>query len=175
MCVLGGIYWMGEYINMVTAVNLLLAVGLCIDYSAHVVHAFMLADGTRDQRARKALEHIGSSVVHGGMTTLLSTCVILFAQSYVFRIISRMFLMLVLFGLFFGMLLLPVLLSMCGPVRSRASRSGPIAISNMEDSQCSTGDGASSNPSVMTDAACVAMPMVAAAPTNPVNRPLHVV
>ena len=120
VCLLGAIHWIGEYVNMVTAITLLLAIGLCIDYSAHVCHAFMLAEGTRNQRAQRALEHIGGSVIHGGMTTLLSTGVMLFARSYVFKVISRMFVLLVIFGLFFGMLLLPVLLSLCGPATSSA-------------------------------------------------------
>ena len=44
----------------------------------------------------------------------------MFARSYVFKVISRMFVLLVIFGLFFGMLLLPVLLSLCGPATSSA-------------------------------------------------------
>ena len=102
---------------MVTAINLLLAVGLCIDYSAHVCHSFMIATGSREERAIRALRHIGPSVIHGGMTTLMSTCVMLAAQSYVFRVISKMFILLVLLGLFFGMALLPVLLSLVGPTK----------------------------------------------------------
>eukprot|EP00937_MAST-01D_sp_MAST-1D-sp2_P004603 g4603.t1 len=127
VCLLGGIHWIGEYVNMVTAINLLLAVGLCIDTSSHVCHSFMLAEGSRDERARKALQHIGPSVIHGGMTTLLSTCVMLFAQSYVFRVISKMFIMLVVFGLFFGMMLLPILLSLFGPVSDAAGAGRGLA------------------------------------------------
>ena len=49
------------------------AIGLTVDYSAHIAHAYMYCSGTRDERARKALETIGISVLNGAMTTLVAT------------------------------------------------------------------------------------------------------
>jgi predicted RND superfamily exporter protein len=112
---LGFMHWIGDYMNMVTAINLVLAIGLCVDYSAHVCHSFIAAQGTRDERARHALKTIGVPVFNGGLTTLLATFVLSVASSYVFQVFFRMFLLIVIFGLYFGMVVLPVILSLVGP------------------------------------------------------------
>ena len=43
MCVviLGAIYWYGDYLNSVTSFFVIIAVGLAVDSSAHIAHAFM--------------------------------------------------------------------------------------------------------------------------------------
>merc|ERR1711924_321541 len=92
-----------------------------------------------------ALRHIGPSVIHGGMTTLLSTCVMLFAQSYVFQVISKMFIMLVVFGLFFGMMLLPVLLSLFGPRSDTASAERDLVKQRGRRGDCKYGAGKNDN------------------------------
>ncbi len=46
-----GFMWLWKIsINSISIVNLVLAIGLAVDYSAHVAHAFMHATGTRDER-----------------------------------------------------------------------------------------------------------------------------
>ena len=42
---LGAISYFGYEFNMMTAVNLIVSVGLCVDFSAHVAHAFLHARG----------------------------------------------------------------------------------------------------------------------------------
>ena len=116
VCLLGSMYFVGDPINMVTAINLLLAIGLCIDCSAHVAHAFLTAHGTRDERAATALKHIGLSVFNGSMTTFVSCFPMFAARSYIFQVFARMFMFIVLWGLYFGVIVLPVLLSIYGPL-----------------------------------------------------------
>lgn len=43
----GSMYYWGLSINTVTAVLLVLVVGLSVDYAAHVAHAFMRATGSQ--------------------------------------------------------------------------------------------------------------------------------
>uniref|UniRef100_A0A6U4II24 SSD domain-containing protein n=2 Tax=Phaeomonas parva TaxID=124430 RepID=A0A6U4II24_9STRA len=118
VCLLGFIHWFGMHINMVIAINVLLAIGLTVDYSAHIAHAYMHTSGTRDERARKALEHIGVSVFNGGATTFIATLALAFARTYVFQVFFRCFVLIVLFGQFFGVIVLPVVLSLVGPTVS---------------------------------------------------------
>lgn len=42
-------FW-GLAIDTVAVINLVLAVGLSVDYAAHVAHSFMIKTGTRDER-----------------------------------------------------------------------------------------------------------------------------
>lgn len=115
VCLLGGLYYTGDYINMVTAINLLLALGLSIDYAAHIAHAFMIVEGTRDERARLALQHIGASVFNGGLTTFLATMMLSLSESYVFQVFFRMLVLIVCLAQWFGLVFLPVVLSIVGP------------------------------------------------------------
>ena len=47
-----GLMWLsGLTIDSVTIINLVLAIGLVVDYSAHIAHSFVVAKGTRQARA----------------------------------------------------------------------------------------------------------------------------
>ena len=48
--ILGLMHMWGLTIDSVTIINLVLAVGLAVDYSAHIAHAFVVAKGTRQER-----------------------------------------------------------------------------------------------------------------------------
>lgn len=43
-------YFWGLAIDTVAVINLVLAVGLSVDYAAHIAHSFMIKTGTRDER-----------------------------------------------------------------------------------------------------------------------------
>ena len=68
--------------------DIVLAVGLSGDYSAHVGHCFMTKIGSRNKRIKKTLADIGMAVLSG---------------------------LTVGFGILHGLVLLPVMLSLVGP------------------------------------------------------------
>eukprot|EP00003_Mantamonas_plastica_P008055 TRINITY_DN1695_c0_g1_i10.p1 TRINITY_DN1695_c0_g1~~TRINITY_DN1695_c0_g1_i10.p1 ORF type:complete len:255 (+),score=64.64 TRINITY_DN1695_c0_g1_i10:501-1265(+) len=60
---LGFMFYFGLSIDSLTVANLVMALGLSVDYSAHVAHAFMAIPGTDNvERARLAMESMGASV-----------------------------------------------------------------------------------------------------------------
>ena len=65
--------------SQVTCNHLIIAIGLCVDYSAHIAHRFLVERGTRDERAVATLENIGPAVLNGGVredrTDMTSTLV----------------------------------------------------------------------------------------------------
>lgn len=114
--ILGFMYALGLVIDSVSVINLVLAVGLSVDYSAHIGHCFMVKGGpSKDQRVIESLADIGASVVNGALSTFLAVAVLLFSTSYVFRVLSTQFALTVALGVVHGTVLLPVLLSMFGP------------------------------------------------------------
>jgi predicted RND superfamily exporter protein len=118
VCLLGFLHWFGMHMNVVTSINLLLALGLTVDYSAHLAHAYMHSPGeTKDVRMRSALEKIGVSIFNGGMTTFVSIFALAAATSYVFQVFFKCFVLIIFFGLYFGMVVLPVVFSLVGPDR----------------------------------------------------------
>jgi len=114
--ILGMMWYWGLSIDSIAAINLVLAIGLALDYSVHIAHAFMRTPGpSRQARVDAALEEMGTPVIHGCASTFLAVVVLSSSSSYVFRVFFRMFFGIVLFGGGHGLILLPVLLSLIGP------------------------------------------------------------
>ncbi|XP_066266301.1 patched domain-containing protein 3-like [Branchiostoma lanceolatum] len=113
---LGGLmhFW-GLTIELSTMVILVLAVGLAVDYSAHIGHTFMLVHGTRNERAKETLLRIGTAVFNGGFSTFLAFVLLSGSQSYIFQTFFKVFFGVVLFGLWHGLVFLPVICSLIGP------------------------------------------------------------
>lgn len=108
---LGFMYYIDETFNVVSVINITLAVGLAVDFCAHVAKAFTHASGTGDERAAEALRVIGRSVFNGGVSTFLAVLPLVWAENWVFLLFGRMFLAIVILGLFHGLLVTPVMLS----------------------------------------------------------------
>jgi len=112
---LASVYYWGMHINSISVINLVMAVGLVVDYSAHLMHSFLTAQGTREERVTKAMTKMGSSISLGGFTTFIGIAPLGLASSEIFRTFFRMFLGIIGYGLLHGLILLPVLLSIFGP------------------------------------------------------------
>ena len=80
--------------------NIVLAIGLCVDYSVHIGHAYMVASGNRVERSQvfvqreemgrfnvsfqEAVGSIGLAVFNGGVTTFLALVLLGASSSHVF-------------------------------------------------------------------------------------------
>jgi Niemann-Pick C1 protein len=105
--ILGFMYALGIVIDSVSVINLVLAVGLSVDYSAHVGHSFMTKKGEdRNNRVVEALADIGAAVLNGAISTFLAVVVLLFSSSYVFQVLSKQFALTVALGVAHGLILL---------------------------------------------------------------------
>jgi len=102
-------------IDTLSCVNIVLAVGLCVDYSAHIAHAFIVSQGTRIERAKNALVTMGPAIANGGITTFLALLLLGFSESHIFITFFKVFLLTVVFGLFHGLVFLTTMLSLVGP------------------------------------------------------------
>jgi len=132
--ILGLMHLWGLTIDSVAIINLVLAIGLSVDYSVHVAHAFLQTPGTKQERVDKALEEMGTAVVHGAFSTFLAVLVLSTSKSYIFRIFFKQFFGICIFGAAHGLVFLPTLLSLVGPayvetgaVHTAAAPSGKAA------------------------------------------------
>ena len=142
-----GICWMmnvvmGGYpieMNAVLVVNLVTSLGFGVEFCNHIGMNFMRQTGTREERAMKAMHNMGSSVVVGiASTKLLGILVLAFAPSTLFRLYYfRMYLFIIILGVFNGLCFLPIMLSFCGPstdeVEVLESENDKVAMQRAQD------------------------------------------
>ena len=114
-------------LNAVSLVNLIICVGIAVEFCAHIARAFMFPSGSvmeraknrfrgRDARAWAALVNVGGSVFSGiTVTRLLGVAVLAFTRSKIFEVYYfRVWLALVVLAAGHALVLLPVLLSLVG-------------------------------------------------------------
>jgi Niemann-Pick C1 protein len=114
-------------LNAVSLVNLVICVGIGVEFCAHIARAFMFPSRAvmeraknkfrgRDARAWTALVNVGGSVFSGiTITKLLGVTVLAFTRSKIFEIYYfRIWLALVVFAATHALIFLPVALSLVG-------------------------------------------------------------
>lgn len=118
----------GVSLNAVSLVNLVICVGIGVEFCAHVARAFAFPSATvmeraprhrfrgRDARAWTALVNVGASVFSGiTVTKLLGVSVLAFTRSKIFEVYYfRVWLALVVFAALHALVFLPVALSVFG-------------------------------------------------------------
>lgn len=141
----GFMHFWGLTIDTVTCVNLIIAIGLCVDYSAHIAHRFMTVRApSRDVRVQLTLAEIGPAVLNGGVSTFLAFILLARSKSYVFTAFFKVFFLVVVCGLFNGLVVLPVLLSLLGP-------HNPVEGHEEEPMQMLNGSGVPGGPTLRRD------------------------
>ncbi|XP_011693441.1 PREDICTED: patched domain-containing protein 3-like isoform X1 [Wasmannia auropunctata] len=116
---LGSMYFLGLTVEISSTIMILLCAGLAVDYAAHIGLEFIRSSGSKKERALTTFNIIGPAVFNGGLSTFLAFILLGFSQAYVFIAFFKLITSVVVFGLFHGLLFLPVILSLAGPSERR--------------------------------------------------------
>ena len=125
--IMGSMALFGVSLNAVSLVNLIICVGIGVEFCAHIARAFMFPSQVvmeraryrfhgRDARAWAAMVNVGRSVFAGiTLTKFVGVCVLAFTKSKIFEIYYfRIWLSLVVLAAIHALVFLPVALSLAG-------------------------------------------------------------
>lgn len=99
-------------LNAVSCVNLIVSIGLAVEFCSHITHAFATSQSAPEERVRDALKQVGSTIITGITFTNIPIIVLAFSYTEIIEVFFfRMFFSLVILGFIHGMIFLPVLLS----------------------------------------------------------------
>jgi len=114
--IIGFLHFWNITIDVFSASGAVLSIGLCVDYAVHLGLAFIIGKGSRHEKSVFALTSIGSAIFNGGLSTFLALVLLGFSTSHIFLSFFKVFVLTVVFGLFHGLVLLPVMLAVAGPM-----------------------------------------------------------
>ncbi len=94
-----------------------MSIGFCVDFSAHLTHAFLasVGPGSRSQRSFKACMHTGLPIFNSAISTIFGVLVLAFCESYIFISFFKTLFIVMCLGVLNSMLFLPLLLGFVGP------------------------------------------------------------
>merc|ERR1711865_198070 len=108
--------WMDIKLSALPAVSLIMAVGVGVEFTAHIILAFLLAEGTRADRMEAALDHMFVPTIDGTVSTILGIIMLAFSDfEFIVKYYFMVYLLIVVLGCINGLILLPTLLCIAGP------------------------------------------------------------
>lgn len=123
-------------LSSITMIELIMSIGFCIDFSAHIVHAFLagVGKGDRNKRAFKACMRVGLPIFNSAFSTIIGVCLLGASRTYIFLTFFKSILILMSLGLLNSLIFLPVLLSVIGPNWPRHMEVNEVKTKKVPDS-----------------------------------------
>ncbi|XP_013403203.1 patched domain-containing protein 3 [Lingula anatina] len=138
--VVGYMVWWDVNLDSVSMINLIMCIGFSVDFSAHIAYAYISANGCTEKKLSSSLFSLGFPILQGALSTILGVLALCASSVYIFRTFFKIMFMVILFGAFHGLVLLPVLLSIVMPGTKRAPNISQSNSKQKKEFQRSKGD-----------------------------------
>ncbi|CAI4224709.1 unnamed protein product [Auanema sp. JU1783] len=106
----GCLAWWGADLDPVTQVDVLLATGFSVDYTAHIAYKFYKCQGTAVEKIEASLREMALPMVQAGLSTFLCMLPLILVPTYTIVAFAKTVFLVVGIGLVHGLFVLPVLL-----------------------------------------------------------------
>uniref|UniRef100_A0A914CE73 Patched family protein n=1 Tax=Acrobeloides nanus TaxID=290746 RepID=A0A914CE73_9BILA len=108
-------------LDPISMITLILSIGFSIEFSAHVTYGFVSNENnlTPYERCIDAMEKLAWPVVHGSLSTILGVMVLAFINSYMVLVFFKTVFLVIVFGVFHALVLLPIVLHDTAPWTDR--------------------------------------------------------
>ncbi|CAG9788058.1 unnamed protein product [Diatraea saccharalis] len=112
MNMMGVMYIWNIPLNAVSCVNLIVSIGIGVEFCSHLAYASATSREPPNERVKDALKKIGSTIITGITFTNIPIIVLAFSYTQIIEVFFfRMFFSLVILGFLHGMIFFPVFLS----------------------------------------------------------------
>ncbi|CAB3410873.1 unnamed protein product [Caenorhabditis bovis] len=128
---IGGLSFWGADLDPVVQVDVLLATGFSVDYTAHVAYNYFRARGTSYDRVYTCLAEMAEPMFEAGLSTFLCMLPLIFVPTYTIVCFAKTVFLVVFIGLLHGLFILPVVLSLFSSRRPLEEKE--LAVTNGSD------------------------------------------
>ncbi|XP_067131652.1 patched domain-containing protein 3-like [Centruroides vittatus] len=105
--------------DVISIIILAMSIGICIDYTAHVMYAYKKAKKLNPNDNIKATLHsVGYAIIQGFLSTIIGVSILYFGPSYTFVVFFKVVFLVVIFSFYHGLILIPIILSIEESLRS---------------------------------------------------------
>lgn len=107
-------------LNAVSCVNLIVSIGIAVEFCSHIAYAFATSHCSPEERIADAMKSVGSTIITGITFTNIPIVVLSFSYTEIIEVFFfRMFFSLVVLGFLHGMIFFPVFLSYLSSIKSK--------------------------------------------------------
>ncbi|KAL4002759.1 Patched family protein [Acanthocheilonema viteae] len=106
----GSLSWWGADMDPVTMVDVLIATGFSVDYTAHIAYKFYKLTGSREERIKQSFREMCGPMLQAGISTILCMLPLIFVPTYAILAFAKTVFLDVGLALLHGLFILPVLL-----------------------------------------------------------------